>query len=253
LQCYPIVGEYCKDFRSSSHAGSHDGSRKGGRMGNEVEYIVVCWHCGAPFDAMEAGFCNHNDPTKICPFCLNCFCDAPQKYKLDFIKGCPAPLLAERIVLKQGGELKLGELLIKAGKITREQLDRAFEGQQIHKKRLGEMLILMGLITEGDLRMFLVDQKAVDTIDLENFEIDFSLIEELGKEFCLNYRLIPIECLQTDKEKILRFASASKDDLNRIKLAKELKQYVLIPYLADKQKVKSLLEEIEDEDLLVLK
>jgi hypothetical protein len=59
------------------------------KMGNGEEYIVLCWHCQASYNAFEVPFCSHNDPTKVCPFCLKCFCNAPAQYKTDFIRKSP--------------------------------------------------------------------------------------------------------------------------------------------------------------------
>lgn len=221
-------------------------------MSGGKEYIVTCWHCGGAFDALESAFCSHGDPTKICPFCIQCFCDATQEYKDQFIKNSPKDLLEEKVTLQQG-DLKLGSLLVKAGKVTKEQLDKAIEIGRVKEKRLGEVLRIMGLLTEQELQMFLNDQKALEEIDLKNFELNRELVEILGKKMLLYFRMVPLEIVQTDREKILRLAVGSGDDFYRLKGSPALDKYVLIPYLADPKQVAGLLEEIEDEEMLVLK
>jgi len=221
-------------------------------MGSD-EYIVYCWHCGAAFDAFEVPFCTHMDATKICPFCLKCSCDAPEQYKKEFTQNCPKKLLEEKISQQEGKELKLGEILIKAGKISEEQLNIAIEKQKIENRPLGEIFIMMGLITYAELKMILVDQRELAFINLDKFEINFKLVEKVGKKFCLHYKFIPLEYVKMNNQKILRFAIGDKADLYRLKLVKGLKDIVLVAYMADKQKIDLLLEEIRDQDLLVLK
>jgi hypothetical protein len=221
-------------------------------MPGSEEYIICCWQCAAPFNAFEASFCNHIDPTKICPFCLKCSCDAPAEYKANFIKNSPKKLLEEKISLQEGRDLKLGEKLIKAGKITDEQLNMAIQKQKVLNKRLGEIFVMMGVVTEKELRVFLVDQKEIDEIDLDKTKIDFALVKKVGIAACLNYKMIPLEYLQSGKQKILRLAIASKEDLHRLKanLANQL-NVVLIPYLANKEKIGALLKNIVDDEILV--
>lgn len=224
-------------------------------MNNVKEYIINCWHCGADFNAVEAPFCNHSAPTKICPFCLHCSCNASKKYKDNFIKGSPKELLEEIVVLQEGRRPKLGEILIKAGKLTERQLKEAIGQQNLVNRPLGEILVMMGLITLEELRIFLVDQQEIDEIDLEEqaFRIDFSLVKKLGKEFCLTHRMIPFEYVEIDNEKILSFVISSKDDLVRIKFSGELKDYTLIPYMTKKEHFDPLLEKVKNIDDSLLK
>ena len=217
------------------------------------EYIVCCWHCGAAFNAFEVPFCTHMDPTKICPFCLKCSCDAPEQYKKNFTQNCPKKLLEEKISQQEGKELKLGEILIKAGKITENQLNIAIERQKLENRPLGEIFVMMGIINRHELEMILVDQRELAFINLDKFEVDFALVQKVGKKFCLHYKFVPLEYVKMNNQKILRFAIGDKADLYRLKLVKGLKDIVLVAYMADKKKLELLLEEIRDQDLLVLK
>jgi ssRNA-specific RNase YbeY (16S rRNA maturation enzyme) len=220
-------------------------------MESTKEYVISCWHCGASFDAVEAAFCNHNDPTKVCPFCINCFCDAPQQVRDKFFREGPRELLEEKKKFQTGGDKKLGELLIKAGKVTDEQLTQAIEKQKENKRQLGEILVEMGLVTTEEIKVFLVDQKEIDEINLEGLELDLGLVQEVGNVLCLSYKFIPIELLENGK--ILRFAVPSNEVFHKIKNSKVLSEYVLIPYLGDPVKIRSLLQQIRDTDVFVLK
>jgi hypothetical protein len=149
--------------------------------------------------------------------------------------------------------LKLGEILIKAVKISEDQLNIAIERQQLLKRPLGEIFMMMGLITHHELEMILVDQRDIAFINLDKFKIDYALVEKVGKKFCLHYKFIPLEYVKIDMQKILRFAIGDKANLYQLKLVKGLKDIVLVPYMADKKKIDALLEEMKDQDILVLK
>lgn len=47
--------------------------------------------------------------------------------------------------------LKLGEILIKQGLITENQLQQAIEAQKVQKERIGEIFLKLGMISESDL------------------------------------------------------------------------------------------------------
>lgn len=216
------------------------------------EYVMKCWFCTCEFDAGEASFCSHNDPTLICPYCLKCGCSAPEDYRNNFLKNCPKSILEEKLILESRASLKLGELLIRAGKITRGNLILAIEKQKTFKQRIGQIFIMMNLLTPEELTVYLKEQRGVDYLNLEGFELDFGLVEQIGKEFCLYYKVIPIELYQLNSEKVLRMVIYSHDDLLKLKKAPQLKDYVIIPYEAYKKDIDRLLRQIQAYDVMVL-
>jgi len=221
-------------------------------MESKKEYILTCWHCSAGYDAMEAPFCNHADSTKVCPFCLNCFCDASNEYKRKFLDNSPRELLEAKISALEGSDLKLGELLIKAGKITQPQLDIAIQQQAVENKQLGAILVEMGMVTTQDLNVVLLDQKELDEFNLDHFKLNLTLVERIGTRFCLDYQFVPIEYLTNGKENILRLAVPSQEAFKKLKKSSRLEKLVLIPYRSDKDKLMALLENIADDEIFEL-
>jgi hypothetical protein len=217
------------------------------------EYIMRCWFCTCEFDVGETSFCNHTDPTLICPYCLKCGCEAPDEYKNDFLKNCPKKILEEKLILESRSSLRLGEILIRAGKITRNNLIAAIEKQQTFKERIGQIFIMMKLLTPEELSIYLREQKGMDHIELTGFELDFDLVEKIGRQFCLQQKIIPIELYQLNSKKILRLVIYSGDDLLKLKKSGELRDYVLIPYDAPRENIDQLLAEIYDYDVVLLK
>ena len=75
--------------------------------------------------------------------------------------------------------MRLGDLLITAGAITPEQLDRALELQKSSTGRLGDVLIEKGFITEKQLIEALQMQLGVDYIDLTTVSIPLETVTEI--------------------------------------------------------------------------
>jgi type IV pilus assembly protein PilB len=136
--------------------------------------------------------------------------------------------------------------LVKAGKISIEQLDTALDKQRIVNKKLGEVLIMMSLITPDELQLYLLNQKSVEKIDLKNFSVDTGLILQIGKEFCLDQKILPIEIQEIAGGHVLRFAFYSVNDLPNLKKRGELQKFKLIPYLAQKEEIENLLKNLEN-------
>ena len=116
--------------------------------------------------------------------------------------------------------MKIGEILVKAGKISIEQLDSALDKQRIVNKKLGEVLIMMSLVTPDELQLYLLNQKSVETIDLKNLKVDGDLIRQIGKDFCLDQKIVPIEIQEIAGGRMLRFAFYSISELPKLKKSK---------------------------------
>ncbi|MBF0484046.1 MAG: Flp pilus assembly complex ATPase component TadA [Candidatus Omnitrophica bacterium] len=64
--------------------------------------------------------------------------------------------------------LKLGEILIKQGFITQEQLDKAIQVQKVEKTRIGETLVRLGFVTEENMTQAIGTQLAIPFYSSEN-------------------------------------------------------------------------------------
>ncbi len=208
-------------------------------------YLIRCWNCMTEFDAASAADCGHSPATKICPFCLKCFCGASDAYKRNYAKNCPRELLADDGAPRDALYRKIGEILVKAGKISGEQLEKALDKQRILNKKLGEVLIMMSLITPDELQLYLLNQKSIETIDLKNFALDSGLVSQVGKGFCLDQKIVPIEIQEVAGGRVLRFAFFSPNDLPGLKKRGELQGFKLIPYLAAREEIEALLKALE--------
>ena len=89
--------------------------------------------------------------------------------------------------------MKLGEILIKSGTMSRESMDRALKEQKSSGKRIGEILIQGEYITEMQLIDSLCSQLGIDYVDLDTVKLDPSLSEYVLEAVAKSNMVIPIE------------------------------------------------------------
>ena len=87
---------------------------------------------------------------------------------------------------------RLGELLVRNKLIDEKQLAKALEEQKASGGRLGASLTKLGFLKEEDLAAFLSRQYGVPSINLNEFEIDESVIKLIPAGVVQKYQLIPV-------------------------------------------------------------
>lgn len=89
--------------------------------------------------------------------------------------------------------MKLGQMLVKAGVITREQLESALNSQREQGGRLGYNLVRMKLISEEDLNSYLARQNRIEAINIEKMAIDPEVLQLVPAKLAIRYEVIPVE------------------------------------------------------------
>ncbi len=87
---------------------------------------------------------------------------------------------------------RIGELLVKAGKITQDQLQDALTAQQKEGGRLGTHLVKLGFIEDEDLVEFLSQRYGVPAINLNEVEVDEGIIKIIPPDVARKYTIIPV-------------------------------------------------------------
>ncbi len=86
---------------------------------------------------------------------------------------------------------RLGDMLINAGLITKEELDKALKLQVDGNRRLGYLLIKMGIITEKQLQSILTEQLDLPVADIQ-LEFSPTVKHILPRYLCRKYNVIPL-------------------------------------------------------------
>lgn len=87
---------------------------------------------------------------------------------------------------------RLGELLMEAGLITEEQLEQALRKQRETGQRLGEILINHGVISEQQLIEVIEFQLGIPHVDLDRYRIEPEVLAVIPEEVARRYRVLPI-------------------------------------------------------------
>jgi type IV pilus assembly protein PilB len=103
----------------------------------------------------------------------------------------PPPEAARRPAQPAGPD-KLGEMLVRGGKINQAQLQEALGYQKEQGGRLGTNLIKLGYLTERQLVDALAEQFKVPSVDLNNMEIDESVVKIIPADIARKYIIFPV-------------------------------------------------------------
>ena len=88
---------------------------------------------------------------------------------------------------------RLGEMLVDVGVITEEQLEEALKRQKGSGKRLGTVLVDEHFITETQLIETLRMQLGIDFIDLNKAKVDPSMVNLVPKAIAKKERVVPVK------------------------------------------------------------
>ncbi len=87
----------------------------------------------------------------------------------------------------------VGDILVKNGVITPEQLKKATDDQKKGGGKLGSSLIKLGYIEEKKLVECLSKQYGIPSIDLEDIEVDDELLKFIPEDVAQKYQLVPVK------------------------------------------------------------
>ncbi len=92
----------------------------------------------------------------------------------------------------------LGRVLIKMGRLTREQVHQALALQAEQKKKgtstpIGQILVDLGMISDRDRNLALAAQQGLEMYDLTDKEIPKDIIEKVPQQMATSYKLVPVE------------------------------------------------------------
>jgi len=107
--------------------------------------------------------------------------------------------------------MRLGELLVRAGHATQEQVDQALELQPLLKKRLGEILVEKRWSTSRAIAEALAEQYGLEFVDLTQVAVDPKATGLLQEGFAIGHQAVPIRFLDDNNVQV---AVADPTNLN---------------------------------------
>lgn len=87
-------------------------------------------------------------------------------------------------------KIRLGDLMVETGTITEGQLNLALQEQKITGKKIGRVLVDMGLIQEQQLLLTLSGHLKIPFIELRQFQLDNELMQQLDESIARRFRCL---------------------------------------------------------------
>jgi type IV pilus assembly protein PilB len=158
---------------------------------------------------------------------------------------------------------RLGDLLVREGLITREQLQQALEQQRATGMRLGYVLVKLGLVQEIEITKMLARQYRVPAVDLTRFEVETKIIKLIPADVALKHTVLPLK----REGRTLTCAMADPTNVTVIDDLKFITRFDIFPVIAGEYtlrtaieryyeqtdaQLETLLKDMEDEELEVI-
>ena len=150
--------------------------------------------------------------------------------------------MAQPIDISELKKRKIGRVLTKLGKVSREQVHEALTKQAAERegggqrRPLGEVLISMGLVTKRDVEEALAGQAGLGFIDLDAMQIDEATRAVVPPESAMAYQCIPVAYDASTKQLKIAIKSAANfravDDL-RLLMGFKVEAFVAPPEQVD--------------------
>jgi type IV pilus assembly protein PilB len=138
----------------------------------------------------------------------------------------------------------LGRVLIKMGRLTREQVHQALAVQTQQKARhlntpIGQVLVELGMISQKDLNFALAAQRGFEVVDLAGRDLSLELVKLIPSQMASVYRVVPIAF--DEKTKTLTIALDSPDNFRVVDDLQTLMGFKVITCIADSEEVAKIL------------
>ena len=97
-----------------------------------------------------------------------------------------------------GARKRLGELLVETGLLSEESLTRVLSEQRTVRKRLGEIIVNQGLATEDEIAQALSLQLGIPLVDLTNTPVEPQAVELIPEKVARKHLIMPISLDERD-------------------------------------------------------
>ncbi len=95
--------------------------------------------------------------------------------------------------MRSSKPIRIGDLLVKSGKITEDQLSKALGLQKEKKMKLGELLVSEGIITETEMLSVLEEQLGIPTVNLSEYKINREVLKQIKEATARKYTIMPLD------------------------------------------------------------
>ena len=133
---------------------------------------------------------------------------------------------------------RLGDILIESGKLTEDKLKEALIIQKQVGKRLGEILVEQNFVTEEDIIEKIEKQLNIERVNLEIIRIDRRAIKMISENVCRKHLIVPYEI----DDNTIKVAMADPLDIVAIDDVEISTGLNVRPYIAVKQSIQRAID-----------
>ena len=137
---------------------------------------------------------------------------------------------------------RIGDLLVREGLITKEQLARALSEQAASGTRVGYNLVKLGFIQETELTKMLARQYRMPAVDLSKFEVDPRIAKLIPSDLAIKHLVLPLK----RDGRTLTVAMADPTNLGVIDDIKFITRYDIFPVIAGEYTLRNAVEKYYD-------
>ena len=135
---------------------------------------------------------------------------------------------------------RIGDLLLREGMITKDQLDKALQEQRQSGTRVGYNLIKLGFIPELDLVRVLARQSKLQAVDLSKIEVDPKIVKLVPADVAVKNLVLPLR----REGRTLTVAMADPTNFAVIDDLKFITRYDIFPVIAGEFTLRNTLEKL---------
>ncbi len=133
---------------------------------------------------------------------------------------------------------KLGEILVREGLITLDQLKKALLDQKNTGMRLGYTLVKLGFVEETEISKMLARQYRMPAVDLSHFEVDPKILKLLPPDVANKHAVLPLK----REGRTLTVAIADPNNVAAIEDIKFITRCDVFPVIAGEYTLRNAIE-----------
>jgi type IV pilus assembly protein PilB len=133
---------------------------------------------------------------------------------------------------------KLGEILVREGLISQEQLKKALAEQRGSGMRLGYTLVKLGFVEETEVTKMLARQYRMPAVDLSRFEVDAKILKLIPADIASKHVVLPLK----REGRTLTVAIADPNNVTAIEDIKFITRCDIFPVIAGEYTLRNAID-----------
>ncbi|MBD5481022.1 MAG: Flp pilus assembly complex ATPase component TadA [Lachnospiraceae bacterium] len=140
-------------------------------------------------------------------------------------------------------KIRIGDMLVEAGVITPEDLQRGLELQKKSGRKLGETLVEEGIVSDDTLATLLAEQLGMEMVDIQSISIPEEVLNLVPQHMLRSKKMIPY-AIDPGNMNVLLVAMADPMDFSAMDDISIITNYQVEPAIATQQSIMVALDRL---------